>query len=159
MAYQKPLVVKTSTIQSLPSGDMAGVGDFPDWETNTLNWIQTRQAFGQRVGANYWQTNQVSTTFGSLSDTAKWFNGVLAPNGCIYGIPYDSPTVLKIDPTTDTATTFGSLTGSNKWQAGILAPNGCIYGIPCLSTTLLKIGSGFDDVPLDFCLSRHFNKF
>ena len=69
-------------------------------------------------------------TFGSLTGTAKWFGGVLAPNGFIYGIPYNSTTVLKIDPSTDTATTFGSLTGTNKWFGGVLAPNGFIYVIP-----------------------------
>jgi len=24
---------------------------------------------------------------------------------------------------------------------------------------VLRIGDSFDDVPLDFCLSRHFNKY
>jgi len=77
----------------------------------------------------------------------------------IYGIPYTSATTLKIDPTTDTATTFGSLGGSYYYAGGLVAPNGYIYGIPYNSSQVLKIGSGFDDVPLDFCLSRHFNKF
>ena len=35
-------------------------------------------------------------TFGSLSGTAKWFGGVLAPNGKIYGIPTNSTQVLEI---------------------------------------------------------------
>ena len=48
----------------------------------------------------------------------------------IYGIPYNSTSVLKIDPVTDTATTFGSLSGTSKWFGGVLAPNGMIYGIP-----------------------------
>jgi hypothetical protein len=69
-------------------------------------------------------------TFGSLSGSAKWSGGVLAPNGMIYGIPYDSTTVLEINPVTQTATTFGSLSGSAKWSGGVLAPNGKIYGIP-----------------------------
>lgn len=32
-----------------------------------------------------------------LSGSAKWYGGVLAPNGKIYGIPRDSTTVLCID--------------------------------------------------------------
>ncbi len=32
-----------------------------------------------------------------LSGTDKWYGGVLAPNGKIYGIPYHSETVLCID--------------------------------------------------------------
>ena len=37
-----------------------------------------------------------ATTFGSLSGGDKWIGGVLAPNGYIYGIPFDSTSVLKI---------------------------------------------------------------
>ena len=81
------------------------------------------------------------TTFGSVgSDGAKWFGGVLAPNGQIYGISKLSALVLKIDPETDTATTFGSLgSGGQKWLGGVLAPNGQIYGIPYFSALVLKI--------------------
>ena len=38
-----------------------------------------------------------ATTIGSLSGTYKWAGGILAPNGMVYGIPYNSTTVLKID--------------------------------------------------------------
>ena len=38
-----------------------------------------------------------TSTFGSLSGSAKWQGGVLAPNGKIYGIPFNSTTVLEID--------------------------------------------------------------
>ena len=82
---------------------------------------------------------KATTTFGSLTGSTKWQGGVLAPNGKIYGIPYNSTTVLEIDPVTKTATTFGSLTGSSKWIGGVLAPNGKIYGIPWDSTTVLEI--------------------
>ena len=79
------------------------------------------------------------STFGSLSGSAKWAGGVLAPNGNIYGIPQTSTTILKIDPTTDTSTTFGSLSGTSKWAGGVLAPNGRIYCMPRNSTTILEI--------------------
>ena len=80
-----------------------------------------------------------ATTFGSLSGSEKWDGGALAPDGCIYGIPYNSTSVLKIDPVAGTATTFGSLSGSYKWSNGALAPDGCIYGIPYNSTSVLKL--------------------
>jgi hypothetical protein len=79
------------------------------------------------------------TTFGNLVGTGKWFGGVLGPNGCIYGIPRNSTSILKIDPTNDAVTTFGNLAGTDKWIGGVLAPNGCIYGIPYNSTTILRI--------------------
>ncbi len=42
------------------------------------------------------QDDSVST-FGNLAGGInKWAGGVLAPNGCIYGIPYNSASVLKI---------------------------------------------------------------
>ena len=146
MSYQKPLVVKSDTIQSLPAADMVGLGDFPDWETNSLAWVQTRQAFCMRAAANFAQTNQVTDTFGSLSGTGKWKGGVLAPNGMIYGILHNSTEVLKIDPINDSASTFGSLSDFSKWAGGVLAPNGMIYGIPYNSTTVLRIDPIMDTV-------------
>ena len=93
---------------------------------------------GEFLGGNYVYRN--ATTFGSFSTNSdKWRGGVLAPNGKIYGIPWESTTVLEIDPVAKTATEFGSLTGSMKWQGGVLAPNGKIYGIPNNSTTVLEI--------------------
>jgi hypothetical protein len=83
---------------------------------------------------------------GSLAGSSKWIGGVLAPNGCIYGIPFNSTSVLKIDPITDTVSTFGSLAGLAKWVGGVLAPNGCIYGIPHSSTSVLKIDPITDTV-------------
>ena len=77
--------------------------------------------------------------FGSLPGSSKWNGGVLAPNGKIYGIPYDSTTVLEIDPETKSTSTFGSVSGSGKWNGGVLAPNGKIYGIPRESETVLEI--------------------
>ena len=78
-------------------------------------------------------------TFGSFAGANKWIGGVLAPNGKIYGIPYNSTQVLEIDPVTQTTTLFGSLSGLEKWRGGVLAPNGKIYGIPASSTQVLEI--------------------
>ncbi len=70
----------------------------------------------------------------------KWWGGVLAPNGKIYGIPYSSASVLVIDParnTTDT-TSIAGLTGEGKWAGGVLA-NDQIWGVPCDSASVLII--------------------
>ena len=102
-------------------------------------------------------TTDLLTTFGSLAGSAKWSGGVLAVGGMIYGMPSSSTAILKIDPTTDTATTFGVTSGS--WAGGIVPKSGVVYGVPYGSSSILKIGGPAIDVPIDFCLSRHFNKF
>jgi hypothetical protein len=64
----------------------------------------------------------------------------LGYDGMIYGIPYNSTTVLQINPITRTATTFGSITSGKKWWNGVIAPNGIIYGSPStINTNILKI--------------------
>jgi hypothetical protein len=159
MAAKRPLVLSGGLIQQLTAQDALSLCDFPSWSANSNNWTQTRKAFCGWWGRMFVQSSQSTTTFGSLSGSSKWIGGVLAPNGMIYGIPYSSASVLKIDPTTDTATTFGNLSGSTKWRGGVLAPNGMVYGIPLESTTVLRLGTACDGVQLDFCLSRFFNKF
>ena len=127
---------------------------FPDWRANVNNVA----LFLAAVAALDADQADTVTTFGSLSGSNKWLGGVLAPNGCIYGIPRNSTTVLKIDPSDDSVSTFGSLSGSNKWSSGVLAPNGCIYGIPNNSTAVLKLLSAFP-VNANFPLHRAVNKF
>ncbi|HNF17359.1 MAG TPA: putative Ig domain-containing protein, partial [Leptospiraceae bacterium] len=83
--------------------------------------------------------SETTNAFGSLAGTGKWVGGVLAPDGKIYGIPFDSTSVMELDPAANTAGTFGSLAGTAKWTGGVLAPNGKIYGIPTDSTTVLVI--------------------
>ena len=112
---------------------------------------------GEFLGEDY--VYRTATTFGSLAGSRKWVGGVLAPNGKIYGIPFNSTTVLEIDPVTKTATTFGSLdSGPSKWRGGVLAPNGKIYGIPLNSTTVLEIDTGCL-YNCDWALSPLINKF
>ena len=120
------------------------VPPYPSWETT--NWIKTKEAFSKRWGTAYPQTNRVGTTFGSLAGANKWFGGVLAENGMIYGVPYTSSTVLKIDPTTNTASTFGSIVETAKYQGGVLAENGMIYCIPRDMTIVLKIDPTTDTI-------------
>src|SRR5690606_29548350 len=85
-------------------------------------------------------TTDTVSTFGSLASSGKFYSGVLAPNGMIYGLPFSSASILKIDPTTDTVSTFGSVgTSAGKWTGSVLAPNGMIYAIPYNSIKVLKI--------------------
>ena len=135
-------------------GRAAGGASFPLWSLSGDHSTQFMAALNALSATQ----SDTATTFGSLAGTTKWAGGVLAPNGCIYGMPRNSTTVLKIDPTTDTATTFGSLVGTTKWAGGVLAPNGCIYEMPRNSTTVLKLLSSFP-VNANFPQSRYVNKF
>ena len=76
--------------------------------------------------------------FGSFSGADKWIGGVLAPNGRIYCVPFNSTQVLEIDPETQTTQLFGSFSGTQKWAGGVLAPNGKINCVPRSSTQVLE---------------------
>ena len=134
---------------------------FPEWDSpDAFNWQKVAYAYSYQYMCVKHQSTQDYTTFGSLSGTAKWVGGVLAPNGKIYGIPCNATTVLEIDPVTKTATTFGSLSsGTAKWDGGVLAPNGKIYGIPRNATTVLEIGPIYNSIDPNFALNPYFNKF
>ena len=63
----------------------------------------------------------------------EWYGGALASNGNIYGTPYGSDRILKIDTVTKTATTISvsGLTVNNQSYGGAVAhPNGKIYFTP-----------------------------
>ena len=72
-----------------------------------------------------------------------WTDGVLSPQGIIYGIPGAAHTVLRVDPETGNLTTFGDesmfpsdvtggllLSAIGGWGAGVLSGSGMIYGVP-----------------------------
>jgi len=85
------------------------------------------------------------TSISSLGITNnKWFGGILAPNGKIYCVPFDSTSVLVINPKDNTFYNIGSLTGSRKWAGGVLASNGKIYCAPADSTSVLIIDPSND---------------
>lgn len=87
------------------------------------------------------RASQVSNVI-SPNTNAKWFGGVLAPNGKIYMVPYSASNVLILDPITNTynTTTITNLGSEQyKWQGGVVAPNGKIYGIPRNSRSVLII--------------------
>jgi len=71
----------------------------------------------------------------------KWIDGVLAPNGKIFGIPFGADTVLEIDPAMSSVSTFGVISSpvQRKWLGGVLGANGLIYAIPYDAETVLEI--------------------
>lgn len=89
---------------------------------------------------NTFPQNTIDTTsISSLGAGEKWFGGVLAPNGKIYCVPFNSTSVLVINPTDNTVDNIGSLAGNEKWSGGVLALNGKIYCVPASSTSVLII--------------------
>ena len=145
--FSKPLINKNNTIQSISDTDIIDHGALPSWSADSNSWTQLKQAIAARVDANAVCFDGGTSILGDLgTDANKWYGGVLAPNGCIYGVPFNSTTILKIDPDTDAITTFGDLAGTAKWVGGVLSSNGCIYCIPHTSTTILKIDPDTDAI-------------
>lgn len=86
----------------------------------------------------------------------KWLGGAHGADGCVYGMPSDATSLLKIDPATDRCTTFGrvglrtshasSTPILNKWQGGVLCPtDGCVYAVPADADCVLKINTNPND--------------
>jgi hypothetical protein len=70
----------------------------------------------------------------------KWYGGITGADNCVYGIPYRSCAVLRIDCATDTAALVGPDYGCSQfnWHGGILV-NGCIYAHPSHANSVLVI--------------------
>jgi hypothetical protein len=90
-------------------------------------------------------TVAIGSDYGMTPGVSKWDGGVLAPNGKIYGIPFEEPSILVIDPRDDSSYTL-PLTGiaSRGWIGGALAANGHIYGVPANSDCILDIDPSID---------------
>lgn len=76
----------------------------------------------------------------SIDTTNKWYGGIVGKDNCVYGIPYRTCAVLKIDCSADTATLVGPDFGVTKynWHGGIQV-NGKIYAHPSHADTVLVI--------------------
>ena len=82
----------------------------------------------------------------------KWSNGVMIDSGIIYGIPYSSDKVLKIN--TNVGDENGNVTtidatlpeeGGWKWRSGAISRiDGCIYCMPEDAKRILKINPAND---------------
>jgi hypothetical protein len=81
----------------------------------------------------------------SINTTNKWYGGIVGRDNCVYGIPYRTCAVLKINCSTDTATLIGPDYGLTKynWHGGIQV-NGLIYAHPSHADTVLVIDTNVD---------------
>lgn len=65
--------------------------------------------------------------------------GLLAPNGNIYGMPYNDSRILCLH-VKEQITSFVStpIFGLSQWEGGTLGEDGCIYFVPYSSSNVLK---------------------
>lgn len=71
----------------------------------------------------------------------KWLGGSYGADSCIYGMPSDATSILRIDPFKNEATTFGKVSSSrNKFQGGVLSSvDKCVYAVAADADCILKI--------------------
>ena len=70
----------------------------------------------------------------------KWYGGIRGKDNAVYGVPYKSGSVLRIDTESDSATLVGPDFGSGKWNwHGGIEASGSIYAFPSHSNFVLKI--------------------
>lgn len=76
----------------------------------------------------------------SLDCQNKWYGGITGDDDCVYGIPYRSGAVLRIDTSNDSAKLIGPNYGIGKyfWHGGIKR-HGKIYAHPSHAATVLTI--------------------
>lgn len=84
--------------------------------------------------------NSSSIISGLTSDAKKWYGGVLAPNGNIYCIPYNSSSLLIINPKLNLVYLTSTIDlSSSKWLGGVFTSNGKIYCCPDSHDSVLII--------------------
>jgi len=76
----------------------------------------------------------------SLDHSNKWYGGILGDDNAVYGMPYRTCSILRIDTETDTAKIVGPDYGCTlfNWHGG-LKKNGMIYAFPSHADKVLKI--------------------
>lgn len=153
MFYGTPKVSLTKSY-GFPAGSESDVfhgfssrkGDFPRYDLlnngKTDNYINAL-----KITTNVNHQNEIFSEFGSFAGSARCYGGVLAPDGyTIYGVPFNSPSVLKINTLTDTISSFGAVGGAAlKWSGGVLY-NEFIFCVPYAATNVLKIDTKNDTV-------------
>jgi hypothetical protein len=81
----------------------------------------------------------------SFDHSNKWYGGILGDDNAVYGIPYRTCSVLRIDTETDTARIVGPDHGCKlfNWHGGTKI-NGMIYAFPSHAGKVLKIDTSME---------------
>jgi len=69
---------------------------------------------------------------------------VFGRDGCVYAIPTNYHSVLRINCETEEVSVFGDeeWDGKEKWEGGVVGKDGVMYCMPQQSSTVLKIVPG-----------------
>ena len=83
----------------------------------------------------------------------KWSGTLAAPNGSVYGIPWEARRISKFNPIDKSMTEIGpdfedgwNGEDSFKWSGGAITDTGVIYCPPCNDRGILKIDTNTDTV-------------
>ena len=88
---------------------------------------------------------------------AKWYGGILGPDGNMYCVPFAATRVLRVLTKEDRAELIGpelsggGARGGYKWHGGCLGPDGRVYGFPMNANSVLRIDcatGAVDELPL-----------
>lgn len=125
-SLQSQISAQTETIQQIPYIGTGVNAEGGVMAPNGWMYCAPQSGDGTLTKFNIYTKERISLGSGYNG----YIGGVLAGNGYIYFIPFNTAatTILKINWATDVITTFGSLSGTNqKWISGVLAGNGKIY--------------------------------
>lgn len=127
--------------------------------TDDLYLIPYNYQFIVKINPYTETTTQLSTTLGA--GTAAWGGGALAVSGKIVVHGQNEPTILVIDPDTDTFVLSGSFVGASKLVGSVLTITGQILGIPHNATYVPFWGSSVEPslIPIDCICSRFVNHY
>ncbi|TGM60717.1 hypothetical protein [Leptospira vanthielii] len=105
--------------------------------------METQFALGSSTAESFiqYRPESVASVIG-ISAAYPGFQGALnAPNGNVYFVPYYSPTILAVNPSSKMYSTMGTKSASVDLIGGSLGPNGIIYFAPHLISDFYALDS------------------
>ena len=112
----------------------------PDLGAKVNKWYYCAPFNSDRVLKIDTQSGSVTTIQAILPEQGSWSSAALAPDGCIYFMPYYSRRILRLDPITDTIGSVGIDFGRGlrKFSGTVVGVDGNVYGIPFWSRRIAK---------------------
>jgi len=102
--------------------------------------------FAPRTSPNIIQVNWKNFTLRLIPHripSPNYLSAILAPNGWIYFLPFNSTQLWKFHPDSKTIEIVANISGPNKWSGAVLY-NNFIYGVPFTDTRIIKLDTRDD---------------